>query len=442
MDHDENPFQDEDRIFAWKQPLKKDSYEPDEIMHRDEEIKLYTNSLQDIVEGHEPNNVFVYGPTGVGKTAVTKWMREKLQREAQRRSVPLHIVGPINCRHYKTAYRLVTTIVNELRPADDQVAESGHSTDRVFNFLYEEIESLGGNVLLILDEIDNIPPDARNDFLYDLPRAEANEDTPTSDAKIGLIGISNNLKFVDALEPKVKSTLGEREIEFGPYNASQLGDILTYYADLAFKDDVLDDDVIPLAAAFAAQERGDVRQGLRILEKAGEYARMEGSSIVDEGHVREATENIETDEILDYFDDKLSIQQGLAYISTTLMVIEPQKEARTKHIYNLYTKLAASANADQVSERKFYEFLDQLCMLGLARSTERNLGRKGGRTYIYEVTDTPEDIIKACEQDSRLGGVLPSNVYEILEHYQKGQATSYQAPDKLEAEQRDLFRFA
>ncbi len=81
-------------------------------------------------------------------------------------------------------------------------------------------------------------------------------------------------------------------------------------------------------------------------------------------------------------------------------------------------------------------------MLGLARSTERNLGRKGGRTYIYEVTDTPEDIIKACEQDSRLGSVLPSNVYEILEHYQKGQATSYQAPDKLEAEQRDLFRFA
>ncbi|MFC7165132.1 Cdc6/Cdc18 family protein [Halospeciosus flavus] len=410
-------------------------------MHRDEEIKLYTNSLQDIVEGHEPNNVFVYGPTGVGKTAVTKWMREKLEEEARKRDVPLSIVGPINCRHYKTAYRLVTAIVNDLRSEEEQIAQSGHSTDRVFQFLYEEIESMGGNVLLILDEIDNIPPDARNDFLYDLPRAEANEDTPIDDAKVGLIGISNDLKFVDTLEPKVKSTLGEREIEFGPYDANQLRDILTYYADLSFEDGVLEEEVVPLAAAFAAQERGDVRQGLRILEKAGEYARMEGSATVTEANVRKATENIETDEILDYFEDKLSIQQGLSYISATLMVIEPQKEARTKHIYNLYTKLAATIGADEVSERKFYEFLDQLCMLGLARSTERNLGRKGGRTYIYEVTDDPEDIIRACEQEDRLSKVLPSNVYDILEHYQKGQATSYQAPDGTDPEQRDLFKF-
>jgi len=95
-------------------------------------------------------------------------------------------------------------------------------------------------VLIILDEIDNIPPDARNDFLYELPRAEANENTPITDAKIGLIGISNDLKFVDVLEPKVKSTLGEREIKFGPYNANELNDILEYYADMAFKDGVLE----------------------------------------------------------------------------------------------------------------------------------------------------------------------------------------------------------
>ncbi len=85
---------------------------------------------------------------------------------------------------------------------------------------------MGGNVLIILDEIDNIPADARNDFLYELPRAEANENTPITDAKVGLIGISNDLKFVDVLEPKVKSTLGEREIKFGPYDATELRDIL------------------------------------------------------------------------------------------------------------------------------------------------------------------------------------------------------------------------
>lgn len=72
---DENPFDGRDKIFEAKQPLKKDSFNPETIFHRDEEINLYVNSLQDVVVGHDPNNVFVYGSTGVGKTAVTKWVK-------------------------------------------------------------------------------------------------------------------------------------------------------------------------------------------------------------------------------------------------------------------------------------------------------------------------------------------------------------------------------
>ncbi|WP_337680946.1 Cdc6/Cdc18 family protein [Halorubrum lacusprofundi] len=261
---DENPFDGTDEIFEAKQPLKKDSFDPETIFHRDKEINLYVNALQDVVVGHEPNNVFVYGPTGVGKTAVTKWVRDMLLEKADEQEVDLEILGPVNCRNYKSSYRLVSRLVNEFRDPDDELPKSGYSTDTVFEFLYEEIENVGGNVLVILDEIDNIPPDARNDFLYDLPRAEASENAAIDEACIGLIGISNDLKFVDSLEPKVKSTLGEREIKFGPYDANELRDILGYYADLSFRDGVLSDDVIPLAAAFTAQERGDVRQGGRV----------------------------------------------------------------------------------------------------------------------------------------------------------------------------------
>ena len=296
----ENPFKTTDPIFDEKQALKKDEM-PDKIFHREEEIQQYTIALEDIVVGHNPNNVFIYGPTGVGKTAVTLWMGNKLKEKAADTGVPLNVVGPINCRNYKSAYSLATALVNEMRTPDDQLPNSGYSTDKVFDFLYHEIENVGGNVLVILDEIDNIPPEARNDFLYELPRAEANQNTPITDAKIGLVGISNDLKFVDVLEPKVKSTLGEREIKFGPYNANELNDILEYYADKAFKDGVLVDDVVPLAAAFSAQERGDVRQGKRILQKAGELARMSDEDMVTAEHTKKATETVETDEILDYF---------------------------------------------------------------------------------------------------------------------------------------------
>lgn len=438
-DLDENPFSTTDSIFSEKQVLKKDEM-PDKIFHRDSEIQQYRVALEDIVVGHEPNNVFIYGPTGVGKTAVTLWMRNKLQAKADETDVPLNIIGPVNCRNYKSAYALATTLVNELRGPDDQLPNSGYSTDKVFEFLYEEIESVGGNVLVILDEIDNIPPDARNDFLYELPRAESNENTAITDAKIGLIGISNDLKFVDVLEPKVKSTLGEREIKFGPYDANELGDILEYYAGMAFKDGVLDDDVIPLAAAFSAQERGDVRQGKRILQKAGELARMDGVETVTAEHTREATQTVETDEILDYFEQDLTSHQSLVYLATTLAVIEPNHDATTKHIYRLYGSVAESVVSQVKSERKIYEFLDQLSMQGLVRSAEQNLGRKGGRRYVYDITDEPRDIIEAVRKSS-YSGAVPGNADEVLSYYYDEETSDFDAPGQSTRQQQELWQF-
>ena len=440
VDLGDNPFDTTDAIFEWKQPLKKDTFSPETIFHRDEEISLYINALQDVVVGHDPNNIFVFGPTGVGKTAVTKWVRDKLQEKAGEEGVPLHVIGPINCRNYRSAYSLVTSLVNEFRESDNKLPESGYSTDNVFEFLYDEIEAVGGNVLIILDEIDNIPPDARNDFLYDLPRAEANENTPIETAKIGLIGISNDLKFVDVLEPKVKSTLGEREIKFGPYNANELRDILGYYADMAFRDGVLQDEVVPLAAAFSAQERGDVRQGLRILEKAGEYARMSDGNVVTEEHVRQATETIETDELLDYFEDDLSSQQALTYLATTLAIIEPGHEATTKRVYNLYSSIAESSDRPVKSERKLYEFLDQLSMQGLVRSAEQNLGIKGGRKFIYDVTDDPRDILNAALKSSYKNAV-PSNAKRVLKSHLEDEASEFQPPDTSDPQQQNLWKF-
>jgi cell division control protein 6 len=437
---DENPFEGKDEIFEAKQPLKKDSFDPDTIFHRDDEIALYVNALQDVVVGHDPNNVFVYGPTGVGKTAVTKWVKDKLLEKATEQSVPLEIIGPVNCRNYKSSYRLVSRLVNEFRDPGDELPKSGYSTDTVFEFLYEEIETVGGNVVIILDEIDNIPPDARNDFLYDLPRAEASENAAIDDARIGLIGISNDLKFVDSLEPKVKSTLGEREIKFGPYDANELRDILGYYASVSFHDDVLSDDVIPLAAAFTAQERGDVRQGLKILEKAGEYARMDDSNVVTEEHTRRATETIETDEILNCFDNDLTRQQALTYIATTLAIIEPEHDARTKRIYQLYTSLAEAIGSETRSERKIYEFLDQLSMQGFVRSEDHNQGRGGGRRFVYEVTDDPADIVNATFK-SEYQDSLPNNIWDILQAYKEDEASSFEAPNPNDDTQRQIWQF-
>ncbi len=90
-----------------------------------------------------------------------------------------------------------------------------------------------------------------------------------------MIGVSNDLKFTEFLDPRVKSSLGEEELIFPPYDAEQISDILKQRAKMAYNDGVLGEMVIPLCAAFAAQEHGDARRALDLLRVSGEIAERE-----------------------------------------------------------------------------------------------------------------------------------------------------------------------
>ena len=75
-------FERKKNIFRNKDALGE-SYQPDQIEERDEEIKEYMDALQPVVDGWEPNNIFLYGNTGVGKTAVTEYLLDRLREDAR-----------------------------------------------------------------------------------------------------------------------------------------------------------------------------------------------------------------------------------------------------------------------------------------------------------------------------------------------------------------------
>jgi len=62
-------FERKQNIFKDKDALGE-SYRPERIEEREEEIDAYIDALQPVIDGWEPNNIFIYGKTGVGKTAV------------------------------------------------------------------------------------------------------------------------------------------------------------------------------------------------------------------------------------------------------------------------------------------------------------------------------------------------------------------------------------
>jgi len=115
-----------------------------------------------------------------------------------------------------------------------------------------------------------------------------------------IVGISNNLTFLDELDPRVRSSLSEEEILFHPYNALQIQDILNQRSNAAFKEGVLQDGVISKCAAYAAKEHGDARRALDLLRVAGELAERDNSKKILLKHIDEANEKIEKDKIFRY----------------------------------------------------------------------------------------------------------------------------------------------
>ncbi|WP_155828820.1 AAA family ATPase, partial [Halalkalicoccus jeotgali] len=98
-------FERKQNIFRNKDALGE-SYQPDQIEERDEEIDEYMDALQPVVDGWEPNNIFLYGNTGVGKTAVTDYLLERLQNDvSEYEDIDLSVIS-LNCKTLNSSYQV------------------------------------------------------------------------------------------------------------------------------------------------------------------------------------------------------------------------------------------------------------------------------------------------------------------------------------------------
>ena len=76
----------DDNIFKDKKPLDH-RFLPEKLVHRDDQIKDIAKSWVDVLDGVTPSNVTLYGKTGTGKTAASKFAREQLIEAANNQNV-------------------------------------------------------------------------------------------------------------------------------------------------------------------------------------------------------------------------------------------------------------------------------------------------------------------------------------------------------------------
>ncbi|WP_331713973.1 orc1/cdc6 family replication initiation protein [Halobacterium sp. CBA1126] len=393
-------FRDEDML--------RDDYQPNSIMARESELSAYQTALQPVINGAQPRNIFLYGKTGVGKTAVSRYILEQLQHDSDQYDDVSLSVFWLNCTNLSSSYQVAVNLVNTLRPDDNQISTTGYPQQRVFDLLYSELDAIGGTVLIVLDEIDHIGND--DEILYEIPRARSNGHL--TETKPGVIGISNDFGFRDDLSPKVKDTLCEEEIHFSPYNAPDLEAILERRAEGALYEDATESGVLSLCAAVAAQDSGSARQALDLLYQAGELARAADRERINEDDVHAARNKLERSQV-EHGMRELTRHGHLSLVAVLHLALESNGPFRVRDIYPRYRTIAEQSDIDPLVRRRMHDHLADLAILGILDRHSRNEGRSGGQYYEYEFS-VELDLVANVVSDFE-GLTLPRRVVELTQ---------------------------
>ncbi len=386
-----NIFESFDRnsIFRDKSILQT-NYQPEDIPYRDEQIKQIASILAPVLRGERTSNLFLYGKTGTGKTLSIQCVKDELLKRVRKDAGFKLRVEYLNCKLKKvsdTEYRILAELIKKL---GGSVPATGLPTQEVYNKFIEIIDSEKQIIVLILDEIDQTVKKISDNFLYNLTRLNSE----LSKTKICVVGISNNLTFLDEIDPRVRSSLSEEEIVFPPYNALQLQEILKKRAEKVFKESVVQEGVIAKCAAFAAREHGDARRALDLLRIAGELAERNNSNKVLLKYIDEANSKIERDKILDVIKTEPKQFQLVLYSIIQLSEKQKKESIFTGDVYNFYQDLCMKEKLEVLTQRRVGDIIQEFDMLGIINVKVISKGR-GGRMREIKLAITKNIIEKA-----------------------------------------------
>jgi archaeal cell division control protein 6 len=355
------------------------------LPHREEQIRQLGEKVAPLLKGARSSNVFIYGKTGTGKTAVVKYVLSRLEFKAKEFGAPIKLCY-VNCRLAGSEYRAFASMCHSLGV---QVPFTGLSIGEVSDRFKTSLDLSSIVFMVVLDEADALIKTRGDGLLYELTRM--NEVLHRS--KVVLVGISNDLRLKDFLDPRVLSSLSEEEMVFRPYDAGELRNILAERAQIAFVDRALSEAALGLCAALAAAEHGDARRALDLLRVAGEVAQRNGANVITEEHVREAEKHIEHNRVIEGLNN-LTLHSKLVTLSLYHLERASSRGAITGEIFEVYTELSEELGLTPLTQRRLGTLISELDSMGLLNAKVVSMGRYGrtkkirlevGRTIVHDV---------------------------------------------------------
>ena len=145
---------------------------PDRLTARDRQVELLESCLEPARNGRKPTHVWLHGRPGTGKTVTAMAVLARLKQDA---GVPFVVV---NCWQRNSLYEILDHIVTELKIFRAEEHRTSVKLQRLQRHL--------GNrcIVILLDEIDKLPPAERSSILYSLDAV----------GNTGLVCVSNDLE--------------------------------------------------------------------------------------------------------------------------------------------------------------------------------------------------------------------------------------------------------
>ena len=245
-------------IIAKEEILMPD-YAPPEALHRGAELQEIAAAIKPLLKRKKMDNLFIYGPSGTGKTLCAKLILEQLKEQTSK-VLPVYA----NCWEYPTQMAVYSQIHQAMQLA---LPRRGLATDEVFDSILETMKKENVTILMVLDEIDSLAFHREQELLYTLSRANEKDGI-----LFGIIGISNNIRFLASLDMRIRSSLRFTQMEFKEYTQEQLVSILKERAKLALAAGTWDDSLLQHCARIGCANGGNARLALELLWKSAKHA--------------------------------------------------------------------------------------------------------------------------------------------------------------------------
>lgn len=252
-----------DLVTRW--PALNPAVHLDEPVGRGPVLERVLDALSPLFEGRLPENTYIYGPPGSGKSAVVTALLQSLdgflsrdegaiQTTTRAASEPTFGFAYVDSRTDGTPFRMYRTIVGALR--DERVPKRGVGTDQLRERLVDELTSYDG-VVVAVDHVDE-------------------PGTPTLDELADVFE-----PFVDGLSwvavgrtppDSVRAPVQGESVHIGPYRQHTLVDILTTRASRGIRQGITHEQ----ARRIATWADGDAQNALAGLFGAAALASDRG----------------------------------------------------------------------------------------------------------------------------------------------------------------------